>query len=114
MLFVLTVLFGTSILLTSWLMTLLKFRRMVRVSLSVLLIFFSLSVAHGQGAKQSARERTPTDADADHVEQRAEWFSHGRVIRGKSAAELRHRAYQAKMRARMARGPWVASAQANS
>ena len=37
------------------------------------------------------------------MEQRAEWFLRGRVIPGKSAADLRHRAYQTKMRARSAR-----------
>jgi hypothetical protein len=38
--------------------------------------------------------------DTDHEGQRAEWFTHGRKVPGKSAAALRHRAYQGKMQKR--------------
>ncbi len=84
---------------------------MVRASLPVLLLFFPLSSARGQGAKQSTPTRPATDSDADHEERRAEWFLRGRVVAGQSAAELRHRAYQAKMRARMVRLPRAGGAQ---
>jgi hypothetical protein len=73
-----------------------------------------LSVAHAQGAKKTTPEAPVADADADHEEQRSEWFLRGRVIPGKSSAELRHRAYQAKMQARAARLARARTAQPNS
>jgi hypothetical protein len=79
------------------------FHRVVRVCLLGLLPFSPISVAHAQGARRTTRQTPIADADADHVQERAEWFLRGRVVPGKSSAELRHRAYQAKMRARAAR-----------
>jgi hypothetical protein len=84
-------------------MTLPRIGRVVRTSLLALLPFSSLANVHAQGAKIAAPESVVGDADADHEEQRSEWFLHGRVVPGKSSAELRHRAYQAKMQARTAR-----------
>jgi hypothetical protein len=60
-------------------------------------------VMSAQGARHPAIGKSDADADGDHVEQRAEWFLHGRTMPGKSSAELRQRAYQSKMRARVAR-----------
>src|SRR5260370_41801356 len=90
-------------------MTLPKFRRVVHASLLALLPLCLLLMAQAQGAKMTAAEIPVANADADHVQERSEWFMRGRVIPGRPAAELRHRAYQAKMRARAAR---VAHAQA--
>jgi hypothetical protein len=84
-------------------MTPLRFRRIVRASLLALLPFCLLSVAQAQGAKKTSPEIPIADADADHVQERSEWFLRGRVVPGKPSAELRHRAYQAKMQARAAR-----------
>src|SRR5712671_831484 len=75
----------------------------VRGCLPPLLLISLLTIAQSQGGKKSTFDRPTADADADHMEQRAEWFLRGRVIPGKSAADLRHRAYQTKMRARSAR-----------
>jgi len=84
-------------------MTLPDFSRTVRVLIPALLLILPLSIAQPQGAKMTSPETTPVnDADADHVQERAEWFLRGRVVPGKSSAELRHRAYQAKMQARAA------------
>src|ERR1700747_3503161 len=80
-----------------------RFRRFVRTSLLALLPFCWLSIVQAQGAKKTSPETPITDADADHVQERAEWFLRGRVVPGKPSAELRHRAYQAKMQARAAR-----------
>jgi hypothetical protein len=80
-----------------------RFRRIVCLSLLILSLFSFASVSLAQGAKRAAPETPITDADADHVQQRGEWFLRGRVVPGKSSAELRHRAYQAKMQARAAR-----------
>src|SRR6266446_160772 len=84
-------------------MTLPRFCRVVRASLLALLPFCLLSIAQAQGAKMTLPETPIADADADHVQERAEWFARGRVVPGKSSAELRHRAYQTKMQARVAR-----------
>src|SRR5580700_9479488 len=95
-------------------MTLTSFRRAVRASLLTLLPFSLFSVAQAQGARKTASETPIADADADHVQQRAEWFLRGRVVPGKSSAELRHRAYQAKMQARAARLARTQATHANS
>src|SRR5271155_947432 len=86
-------------------MTLPRFCRVVRVSLLALLPFSVFAIAHAQGAKKTAPEIPVADADADHEEERSEWFLRGRVIHGKPSAELRHRAYQAKMQARAHAAP---------
>jgi hypothetical protein len=79
------------------------FCRVVRASLLAVLPFSLLSIAQAQGAKKTAPEAPIADADADHVQERSEWFLRGRVVPGKSSAELRYRAYQVKMQARAAR-----------
>ena len=84
-------------------MALLWLQRVVRASLFAFSVLSLLSVAQAQGSKKTTPETSTADADADHEEQRSEWFLRGRVIPGKSSAELRHRAYQAKMQARAAR-----------
>ena len=82
-----------------------RFCPAVRASLFALLPFCLLLIAGAQGARQTLPETPIADADADHVQERAEWFRRGRVgvVPGKSSAELRHRAYRAKMQARAAR-----------
>ena len=59
-------------------------------------------IALAQGAKKTVPDAPITDADADHEQERSEWFLRGRMIPGKSSAELRYRAYQVKMQARAA------------
>jgi hypothetical protein len=76
------------------------FCRAVRASLFALASFSLISIAPAQDAKTKAGETPIHDADADHEQQRAAWFLRGRVAPGKSAAELRRHAYQAKMQAR--------------
>jgi hypothetical protein len=95
-------------------MTLPRFRRVVGSSLLTLLPFCLLSISPAQGAKKAGPDAPVADADADHVQERAEWFLRGRVIPGKSSAELRHRAYQAKMQARAARLVHAQAAHADS
>ncbi len=77
------------------------FRRALCASSLLLLPLLAASTAQAQGAKKNVTTTSATDDD--HEQERAEWFLHGRTIPGKSAAELRHRAYQAKMQARAAR-----------
>jgi len=79
------------------------FCRVARVSLLTLLPISLFSIVLAQDAKKTAPGPGIADADSDHERERAEWFLRGRVVPGKSAAELRHRAYQAKMQARAAR-----------
>src|SRR5579863_1817562 len=80
-----------------------RFCRAAAASLLALWLLISFSIAQVQSTK---------DGDNDHEEERAEWFSHGRRVPGKSAAELRYRAYQAKMRARVARAQSHGNSQA--
>ncbi|MGC1227511.1 MAG: hypothetical protein WA859_13605 [Candidatus Sulfotelmatobacter sp.] len=76
-----------------------KFCGLVRVSLLAIPIAIAFPV-HGQSADGPSHQATQADTDADHEKARDEWFLRGRVIPGKLAAELRYRAYQAKMKAR--------------
>src|SRR5260370_7919944 len=73
-----------------------------RAALLTVSAFSLLSSAHAQGAKKSTSpiSSSDADADADHTQERARWFSRGRVVPGKSAGELRHHAYQSKMESR--------------
>jgi hypothetical protein len=89
-------------------MTFAGFCPVVRASLLALLPFSLFSAAQVQDTRKTA------DADADHVRERAEWFLRGRVIPGKSSAELRYRAYQTKLQARAARLARTAALHANS
>src|SRR5271170_5191112 len=86
----------------------------VRVVILTFLLFSWPVIAQVQGARKTAPETPIADADADHEEQRAEWFLRGRVVPGKSSADLRHRAYQAKMQARAARLARANASHANS
>src|ERR1700722_17815234 len=53
-----------------------------------------------QGVKQTLPQNPTPDSDADHIKERNELFFRGRLVHGKSSAELRHRAYQAKLQMR--------------
>jgi hypothetical protein len=81
-------------------MTCLRFCRAFRASLLAPLLLSFLSIAQGQDAKKTVHETPAAGADPHHVRQRSEWFLHGRLLPEKPSAELRHRAYQAKMQAR--------------
>ncbi|MFZ0417340.1 MAG: hypothetical protein WAM04_04500 [Candidatus Sulfotelmatobacter sp.] len=91
-----------------------RFCRAVFAFLLALLILTSLAIAQAPGAKKNVKTTPLTDTDKDHEEERAEWFSHGRKVPGKSAAELRYRAYQVKMQARAARLAQARAAGGNS
>lgn len=54
-------------------------------------------------AQTALQAAVPPTARADHAKERNEWFYRGRVVRGQSSAELRRRAYQAKLRMRAER-----------
>src|SRR5262249_11188203 len=56
-----------------------------------------------QAPPRSAPGKQPADNGGNHFEKRAAWFARGRVMPGKSAAELRLRAYRAKMQMRAER-----------
>jgi hypothetical protein len=63
----------------------------------------SLSTAQVQSEKPTVATSSIRGADTDHEQKRDAWFFHGRLIPGRNPAELRRRAYQAKMRTRAAR-----------
>ncbi len=74
--------------------------------------FLIASFAWAQGGKKISPQ-TPI-ANAGHKEQRSEWFLRGRLVPGKPSAELRHRAYQAKMRARATHTQLLQNSKSNS
>ncbi|MFZ0806941.1 MAG: hypothetical protein WAN03_12185, partial [Candidatus Sulfotelmatobacter sp.] len=61
--------------------------------------FLAVPTVQAQGAK-AVPETHIRDRDADHVKERSEWFLRGRVVPGKSSAELRQRAIQTKLQMR--------------
>jgi hypothetical protein len=76
--------------------------------------FALLSNVSAQGTKKNLHQTPIADTDADLVKERGEWFLRGRLVPGKSAAELRHHAYQSKMQARAARLARAGTAHPNS
>ena len=70
-----------------------------------LLCCAAISIVHGQGSKHIV-PKTPIPGsdvdhiDADHIKERNEWFFRGRIVHGKPSAELRRKAYQAKLQMR--------------
>lgn len=87
------------------------FRRFTRILVSVLVCVCVVPILRAQGAKQSVPETAIPDSDADHVQQRNEWFFRGRIVRGKNSAELRRRAYEAKNSLRAEHATALAAAQ---
>jgi hypothetical protein len=71
----------------------------LRLFALVLICAAPAAIVHAQ-AKQTVPDTDIPDSDADHVKERNEWFFRGRVVHGKPTAELRRRAYQAKLRMR--------------
>jgi len=88
--------------------------RWLRVLAIALSCCSAVSIVQAQGAKQTVPQSPIHDSDPDHIKERNEWFFRGRLVHGKSSAELRRRAYQAKlqMRARHA-AALAATARAN-
>jgi len=79
----------------------------------IFICFAIVAIVQAQGAKQSIPETQIPDSDADHGKQRSEWFFRGRLIRGKPSAELRRRAYQAKLQLRAQHAAALALAHVN-
>ena len=75
-------------------------RFILQLSSHLLLGLFIVSIALGQGARQSNSSSPNANSDRDHAKEGDEWFYRGRVVRGHPSAELRRRAYQAKLQLR--------------
>jgi len=87
-------------------------RRFILVFALLLICCAGTSVLQAQGAKRTSA--TPvSDADADHIQQRNEWFFRGRLVPGKRSAELRRRAYQTKLQMRAQHAAALAAARVN-
>ncbi len=69
--------------------------------LGALLLLFGLM--QGQENSQSFSESPARARDKDYVKQRDQWFNRGRLMPGRSSAELRRRAYQSKLQMRTQR-----------
>ena len=76
------------------------FLRLLKISLPVFCVitFIADPQAFAQAIPKTSDTRT---SDAAHMKGRNEWIARGRIVPGKSSAELRRRAYQAKMKMRM-------------
>src|SRR5215467_12375670 len=83
------------------------FPRSLRALAVILASLSAVSIVQGQGARQSATGTLVPDSD--HVKERNEWFFRGRLLPGKPSADLRRRAYQAKLRLRVQRAAAVAA-----
>ncbi|HTZ84121.1 MAG TPA: hypothetical protein VMB66_13070 [Candidatus Acidoferrales bacterium] len=77
---------------------------------SALLILFliTFSTARAQTAQPGSGKpnRIPT---SDYLRRRSQWFYRGRLVRGEPSAELRRRAYQAKLKLRALRAQALAA-----
>jgi hypothetical protein len=94
-----------------------RFVGFLHISSVALSFFFAISAAHAQGAKLTSSDRPLNSTEGEHIRERDAWFYRGRIVRGKPSADLRRRAYHAKlqMRAQRARtASLAASAQAAS
>jgi hypothetical protein len=77
-----------------------------RRALPSLLCAFALlscTSALGQGAKVTALSEPITEKDSDHPREREQWFMRGRTVLGQSAAALRYKAHQQKIKMRAKR-----------
>ena len=70
---------------------------LLQIGLSVIFLFAFIPPARAQDAKPGVSESSISRTDRDHLKERNEWFYRGRVVRGMPSAELRRRAYQAKL-----------------
>jgi large repetitive protein len=86
--------------------------RSARALALFLISLFAVSIVQAQGAKQPTPQAQIPDADADHVKERNEWFFRGRLVPGKSSAELRRRAYLTKLQLRAQHADALATARA--
>src|SRR5580698_1688780 len=86
----------------------------LRVPVVILVCFASASIVHAQGAKLTSGQDVVADGDGDHVKGRNEWFFRGRLVPGRNSAELRRRAYQAKLQMRAQRAAVLAAGRAQT
>jgi hypothetical protein len=77
-----------------------RFLRSLRVPAFALLCLSAVSFLQAQGAKQTVPQNSIPDSDADHIQERNEWFFRGRLVHGKASPELRRRVYQNKVQMR--------------
>jgi hypothetical protein len=83
-----------------------RFLRWLRLLALALSCCSAVSIVLAQGAKQNVIP----DSDADHIKEHNEWFFRGRLVRGMPSAELRRRAYQAKLQLRARHSAALATA----
>ena len=72
----------------------------IRSSASLLLALIFSGVLLAQSSDNNQSVPGAPSRNADRVRERNEWFSRGRIVPGLASAELKHRAYQAKMKMR--------------
>jgi hypothetical protein len=77
-----------------------RFLRSLRVPAFALFCLSAGSFLQAQGAKQTVPQNPIPDSDADHIQERNEWFFSGRLVPGNPSGDLRRRAYQNKVQMR--------------
>jgi hypothetical protein len=77
----------------------LRFLQFARISAVIFWVTY-LGAVSSAGAQVIGQTSSTRVSDAAHIKARNEWFLRGRIVPGKSSAELRRRAYLAKMKMR--------------
>jgi hypothetical protein len=72
-------------------------------AITLFLLILGTVFAFTQGTKVRAQYDAITESEKDQPQRRELWFMHGRAIPNESAARLRYRAHQQKMRLRTLR-----------
>jgi hypothetical protein len=73
---------------------------MIRSCLLLLPLLLLAGLMQAQEIAQSVPESPTRGRDKDYVKERDQWFNRGRLMPGRSSAELRRRAYQSKLQMR--------------
>jgi hypothetical protein len=81
----------------------------IRIPILIAVCLGAGAFAAAQGAKQDPHT-SRTASDGDHIQERNQWFFRGRLVPGKNSAELRRRAYQAKLKLRARHAAALAAA----
>ena len=85
--------------------------RVSRSSLLPILICLFSSFTHAQESRQVTPITTVSTSRAERVKRGDEWFYRGRTLHGQTSAELRKRAFQSKLKMRIARADSQVSGQ---
>ncbi len=87
--------------------------RWLRIFSPILICFVAIEPASAQAGSASSTQNPSSGITTQLVKERNEWFYRGRLIHGKTSAELRRRAHEAKLKLRALHPEAVTSGQAS-